>query len=527
MAARVRVIPATINHTAAQKSLMANRKRVAAYARVSTDFDEQISSFGAQLDHYTKHIKSNPDWEFVEVYTDEGISATSTKKRDGFNRMINDALEGKIDLILTKSVSRFARNTVDTLTTVRQLKEKGVEIFFEKENIYTMDSKGELLITIMSSLAQEESRSISENVTWGQRKSFADGKVRLPYKHFLGYEKGEKGIPKIVEKEAVIVRRIYRMFLEGNTYTGIAKQLTAEGIKTPGGKTNWKISTIRSILMNEKYKGDALLQKGFTVDFLTKKKKINEGEVPQYYVDNSHPAIIPPETYDLVQYEIKNRRETVGRKTGLHAFSGKIVCGECGNFYGSKLWHSTSKYRRTVWQCNHKYSNKKKCSTPHLYEENIKEAFLKVFNSLINNKEEIIQGYEVIIEELMDTSKLDNKAVSISNELQIVEELMRKMVEENARVPLDQDEYNMRYDELVKRYETAKVEFNNIEEKRQDQKVRKDIIISFIERLKDQETILTEFDDSLWAATIDNVIVENQERAVFIFKNGSQIEQEI
>jgi len=424
MGPRVRVIPATLNPTSAQKMQMTNRKRVAAYARVSTDFDEQLSSFDAQVDYYTKHIKSNPEWTYVEVYTD-GVSATSTKKRHGFNRMVSDALEGKIDLILTKSVSRFARNTVDTLTTVRQLKEKGVEIFFEKENIYTMDSKGELLITIMSSLAQEESRSISENVTWGQRKRFAEGKIKLPYKQFLGYEKGENGIPKIVEKEAVIVRRIYRMFLEGNTYTGIAKQLTAENIKTPGGKTNWKISTVRSILMNEKYKGDALLQKGFTVDFLTKKKKINEGEVPQYYVDNSHPAIIPPETYDLVQYEIKNRRETIGRKTGLHAFSGMIVCGECGNFYGSKVWHSTSKYRKTVWQCNHKYSNKKKCSTPHLYEEEIKEAFLKVFNCMIKNREEIIQGYEVIVEELMDTSKLDGKAVSISNEFQIVEELMR------------------------------------------------------------------------------------------------------
>jgi hypothetical protein len=201
-----------------------------------------------------------------------------------------------------------------------------------------------------------------------------------------------------------------------------------------------------------------------------------------------------------------------------------IVCGECGNFYGSKVWHSTSKYRRTVWQCNHKYSNKKKCSTPHLYEEDIKEAFLKVFNHLIKNKEEIIQGYETIIEELMDTSKLEGKAVSISNELQIVEELMRKMVDENAKAPLDQDEYNMRYDELVARYKNAKDEFHNIEEKRQNRKVRKDIINSFIERLKDQETILSEFDESLWAATIENVIVENQEKGVFVFKDETRME---
>jgi hypothetical protein len=189
----------------------------------------------------------------------------------------------------------------------------------------------------MSSLAQEESRSISENVTWGQRKRFADGKVSLPYKHFLGYEKGEDGLPKIVEKEAKVIRLIYKLFLEGKTPTGIAKHLTTSKIPSPAGKEVWQESTIRSILKNEKYKGDAMLQKSFTVDFLTKKKKINEGEIPQYYVENSHPAIITPETFDLVQQEIKKRKNTKGHKTGGSCFSSKIVCGKCGSFYGSKV----------------------------------------------------------------------------------------------------------------------------------------------------------------------------------------------
>lgn len=237
------------------------KKRVAAYARVSTDTEEQLTSYEAQVDYYTRYIQSKDEWNFVGIYTDEGISATSTKKREGFNRMIKDALDGHIDMIITKSVSRFARNTVDTLTTVRQLKEKGVEVYFEKENIYTLDSKGELLITIMSSLAQEESRSISENVTWGQRKRFADGKVSLPYKRFLGYKKGEDGLPKIVESEAKIVRMIYILFLEGKTTCGIAKLLTESFIPTPSGKQKWQTSTVASILQNEKYKGDALLQK--------------------------------------------------------------------------------------------------------------------------------------------------------------------------------------------------------------------------------------------------------------------------
>ena len=278
---RVTVIPPTLNLQTHQSKIQITKRRVAGYARVSTDSEEQQTSYAAQIDYYTNYIKSRDDWEFVNVYTDEGISATNTKHRDGFNQMISDALDGKIDLIVTKSVSRFARNTVDSLTTVRKLKEKGIEVYFQKENIYTLDSKGELLITIMSSLAQEESRSISENVTWGQRKRFADGKVSLPYKRFLGYKRGENGLPDVVPEEAEIVRLIYRSFMEGMTPCKIAKTLTDKKIPTPAGKEKWQSSTIESILTNEKYKGAALLQKKFTVDFLTKKTKINEGEVPQ------------------------------------------------------------------------------------------------------------------------------------------------------------------------------------------------------------------------------------------------------
>ena len=257
----VTVIPSTINPLTRMAVTSVAKRRVAGYARVSTDSDEQFTSYEAQIDYYTQYIKRHADWQFVKVYTDEGISGTNMKKRDGFNQMIQDALDGKIDLIVTKSVSRFARNTVDSLVTVRKLKEKGVEVYFEKENIYTLDSKGELLITIMSSLAQEESRSISENVTWGQRKRFSDGKVSLPYKQFLGYEKGPDDLPQIVEEQAEIVRRIYSMFMFGKTTSAIAKQLTREGIPTPAGKEIWQASTIESILTNEKYKGSALLQK--------------------------------------------------------------------------------------------------------------------------------------------------------------------------------------------------------------------------------------------------------------------------
>jgi site-specific DNA recombinase len=523
----VTVIPATSGRFAPLTTGTPAKKRVAAYARVSTENEEQMSSFDAQMDYYTRHIQANPAWEFVEVYTDEGISATSTKKRDGFNRMIADALGGKIDLVITKSVSRFARNTVDTLTTVRQLKDKGVEVFFEKENIYTMDSKGELLITIMSSLAQEESRSISENVTWGQRKRFADGKVSLPYGQFLGYEKGEDGLPIIVESEAKTVRLIYRLFLEGKTPSGIAKHLTENHIPTPSGKKKWQPSTVESILTNEKYKGDAVLQKTFTVDFLTKKKKINEGEIPQYYVENSHPAIVSGEVFDLVQHEFKKRKNVKGYKTGGGCFSGKIICGQCGSFYGSKVWHSTSKYRRIIWQCNHKFKNEKKCQTPHLYEDAIKQAFLEAFNSLLNNKDEILEGYKDIIQALTNTSELDRESAKLLSECEVVVELLRKCVEENAHSALDQQEYQQRYTSLAERYEAAKDGLKKIEDKRLERNAKRESIGVFIRMMEENDKLLSEFDEGIWIAIVDVAVVHSEREVSFIFKDGLELDWKI
>ena len=360
------------------------------YARVSTDHDDQFSSYEAQIDYYTNYIKGRDDWEYVNVYTDEGITGTSTKRREGFKQMISDALDGKIDLIVTKSVSRFARNTVDSLTTIRQLKEAGVEVYFEKENIWTFDGKGELLLTIMSSLAQEESRSISENCTWGQRKRFADGKVTVPFQRFLGYDRGPDGNLVVNPEQAVIVKSIYSMFLQGMSYHGIAKKLTADGIPTPGGKEKWSISTVKSILSNEKYKGDALLQKSYTVDFLTKKTKVNEGEIPQYYVEDNHEAIIDPEVFDMVQREMTKRGRGKKYHSSVHSFFSKIRCGECGSWYDSKVWHSNSQYRKTIWQCNHKFDGDCRCQTPHLTDEEIQLHFLSAANKLLAAKAAVI-----------------------------------------------------------------------------------------------------------------------------------------
>ncbi|WP_366923895.1 recombinase family protein [Metallumcola ferriviriculae] len=519
----VKVIPATAGLFAPIAAGTPATKRVAAYARVSTDNDEQLSSYEAQVDYYTRHIKSNPAWMFIEVYADEGISATSTKKRDGFNKMIADALAGEIDLIITKSVSRFARNTVDTLTTVRQLKEKGVEVYFEKENIYTLDSKGELLISIMSSLAQEESRSISANVTWGQRKRFADGKVSLPYGQFLGYEKGEDGLPKIVEKEAEFVRLIYKLFLEGKTPSGIAKHLTEKGIKTPAGKQKWQPSTVTSILQNEKYKGDAVLQKSFTVDFLTKKKKINEGEIPQYYVENSHPAIISPETYELVQEEFR-RRKAAGRYTSaINCFASRIVCGDCGGFYGRKIWHSTTKYANTVWQCNNKFRKRTYCNTPHLKEEVLKRAFVEAFNSLIENKDEILSTYNEIIVTITDFKKQEKESQKINEECTVIEAAVEKLIAENARSAIDQKEYTKRYTPLATRYNELQNRKQELNSEIAILKARRNQMNAFIRQLKEQKELLTEFNESLWCATVNAVVVKSNEEITFQFKDGTEL----
>lgn len=517
---RMTVIPATMSMKV-QPAMPTSKRRVAAYARVSTDSEEQLSSYAAQVSYYTDYIKSNENWDYVNVYTDEGISATNTKHRDGFNRMISDALAGMIDLIITKSVSRFARNTVDTLTTVRKLKEKGVEVYFEKENIYTMDSKGELLITIMSSLAQEESRSISENVTWGQRKRFADGKINIPYKNFLGYEKGEDGLPQIIEKEAKIIRLIYRMFLEGKTTSFIANHLTTQGVPTPAKKSIWRPSTILSILKNEKYKGDAVLQKTFTVDFLTKKKKINEGEVQQYYIENSHPAIIPPETYDLVQIELERRK---GRhKSTAGVFAGKLICGECGSFYGSKVWHSNDKYRKVIMQCNSKFKNTKLCKTPNLDENQLKNIFITVFNNALANRHDIISSIITTIDEVTDVSKLEIQIESKRSKLQLLGITLKECIENNMHYTLNQDEYDAKFKELENEYDNLKTEIAKLENLKATTFAKRKELHSYIRTLKSNNHIIAEFDESLFHSLVESITVTTDNTLVFKYKDDSEI----
>ena len=526
MAKTVTVIPATINPLTRLPAFSIQKRRTAGYARVSTDKDEQFTSYEAQVDYYTKYIKEKPEWEFVKVYTDEGISGTNTKKRDGFNQMIEDALNGKIDLIVTKSVSRFARNTVDSLVTIRELKSKGVEVYFEKENIRTLDSKGELLLTIMSSLAQEESRSISENITWGKRKSAADGKVSLGYKNFLGYDKGENGGLAVNAEQAVLVKRIYREFMHGKTSCMIAQELSSENIPTPSGKsTHWRVSVINSILTNEKYKGAALLQKSFTVDYLTKRMKTNEGEVPQYYVENSHEAIIPPEEWEQVQKEFV-RRKAMGRKySGNSIFATRLICEDCGAFFGPKVWNSTSeKYRRTIWQCNDKFKGEDRCKTPHVTEESIKDAFVQAFNILFDCKPEIIANCRTVAEHLTDCNLIDEKIMNLKQEQEVVAELIRKCISENASLPQDQKKYLKKYNDYAERFESINIKLADLNNEKILKKARRDAFNKFLKTLSEIDGCIEVFDDELWLATVDKVIIKSDGEFKFIFRNEMEIE---
>lgn len=418
------------------------------------------------------------------------------------------------------TISRFARNTVDSLTTVRKLKDKGIEIYFEKENIWTLDIKGELLITIMSSLAQEESRSISENVTWGHRKRFADGKVSVPYRHFLGYDKGTDGNLVVNKEQAKTVKLIYRLFLDGYTFHSIAGELTSRGLKTPAGKSKWYPKTVESILTNEKYKGDALLQKRFTVNFLTKETKDNEGEVPRYYVEHNHEAIISPQIFDWVQEEIKRRREGKKRYSGVSIFSSKIKCGDCGGWYGAKVWHSKDKYRRTIYRCNDKFRNH--CKTPHLTKNEIKDAFVQAVNHLIGNKEEIFSNIVVLKQRLTDTGSLEKERDTMELDLNMLAAQVQQLIAENARVAQDQEEYSRRYNELVSRYEETKKKYDQVCAAMKRRIARSRQLESFIKDLQEQELIKT-FDERLWCSLVDFITVYSKEDIRVTFKDGTEI----
>ena len=520
---KITVIPQTRNVFSAAPISSVARRKVAGYARVSTDSAEQFTSYEAQVEYYTNYIKSNPRWEFVGVYTDEGISGLNTKHRDGFNQMIADALDGKIELIVTKSVSRFARNTVDSLTTIRKLKDKGVEVYFEKESIWTFDSKGELLLTIMSSLAQEESRSISENVTWSVRKRFADGRVSVAYSSFLGYEKGQDGNLVINPEEAKVVVMIYQMFMGGKSPVSIANQLTKLGIPTPGGKTEWRTSTVKSILTNEKYKGDALLQKSFTVDFLSKKTKTNTGEIPQYYIEGNHEAIISPEEFDLVQAELERRKKYGRTISTTSIFSSRIICSECGCFYGQKVWHSNDKYRKLVWRCNGKFrKGQPRCTTPVTDEEQIKRMFMNAYQQLESCRDKVLADVKKMLATITDFSAIDAEIASREEELEEIGTLVRSEIQNNATQANKQDEFDAKFERLRERFDATEAAIKDLQQQKTERQNRQTRIALFMREIEREDPIEM-WDERLWVTTLDSATMFPDGSMEFRFYNGQSI----
>jgi site-specific DNA recombinase len=350
-----------------------------------------------------------------------------------------------------------------------------------------------------------------------------DGKISLPYKHFLGYKKGKDNCPEIVEEEAEIVRRIYSLYLEGKTIRNITQYLTEQGIPTPGGKKQWSVSTVTSILSNEKYKGDARLQKTYTVDFLSKKKRKNTGELNQYYIEDSHPAIIDSETFDLVQNEMKKRRPNRRQFSNNSPFAAKLVCSECGGYYGSKVWHSNSKYRNQIWQCNRKYADGKVCETPYIREDELKQAFIQAVNQILGDKERYIKSFEELLPLLADTSELENELEILQDEHESLDDCIHRYVEENKREIQDQEVYGSHYCEMMEKFKKSEIQLNQIGDKILEQSTRKEKIRRFLDELRQKSNLITEFDEEFWNATIELVTVQMDKTLIFKFRDGTEI----
>ncbi len=365
--------------------------------------------------------------------------------------------------------------------------------------------------------------SLCVGIAASEGKRFADGKVTVPFKRFLGYDRGEDGNLVVNEEQAETVRRIYGLFLQGRSPHAIAKLLMAEGIPSPGGKEVWSSSTVKSILTNEKYKGDALLQKVYTVDFLTKQKKVNEGEVPQYYVENNHQAIISPSVFEEAQHQMAARHSGKNRASSTGVFSGRIKCADCGGWYGSKVWHSNSKYRKTIWQCNHKFDGGEKCGTPHLDEETIQAFFLKGANAIFAEKEGVREDYDSIKDTLFGTAELEAECLRLQEEMNVVAELIEQCVAENARVALDQTEYQKKYDGLAGRFNRAKERLSEVSQAITERQAKREKIGRFVSALEKLDGPLTAFREDDWYSLVEYATVYSREDIRFTFKNGMEI----
>ena len=519
---RIHVIPAT-KQAAAPGRASGRKQRVAAYCRVSTDSEEQLTSYTAQKAYYTQKIDENPDWELAGIYADKGITGTSMKKRVEFKKMIAACKRGKIDLILTKSLSRFARNTVDSLEMVRMLRANGIGVIFEKENINTLTESSEFLLTLFSGFAQAESESISKNVIWGIQKSREAGNVPFQYQKLLGYRRGPDGQPEIVPEEAEVVKRIYRRYLDGCSLAQIKRELEADGVPTSSGIQGWTYQVIRNILTNERYIGDALLQKTYTTDCISKTVKKNQGDRPMVYVERNPPAIVSKAMFYQVREEMARRasKRKVMQKTGKteqgkysakYALSELLVCGECGTPYKRCTWARNGK-KRIVWRCVSRleFGTKYCHDSPSMDEDKLHQAILEGIN-------ELVQAGQSLGDELLDLASSVQQGgnadginpLTLRNRLDALtaqqEELLDKVLED-----MDNTELTDQLKAIAEEKQAILGQLGAIqqdEEQRAGQEAR---LMELAKWLNQQKSEFTEYDDTITRKYVDRITVVDAE----------------
>lgn len=530
---RVRIIPAKARTSRTEANPGGQKKRIAVYARVSTDSEMQASSYELQVDHYKDYVSKNPAWILADVYADEGISGTSTKNRTEFNRMIQDCEEGRIDYILTKSISRFARNTLDCISIIRRLKSlrPAVGVFFEKENIDTLDSKSELFLTILSSMAQEESRSVSENTKWGVQKRFQQGIVHMPTTFFLGYDTTEDGEIVIDEEQAEVVRRIFREYLEGKGCPSIAKGLTRDGLKTGKGNKTWTSDAVYKILKQEKYQGHCLAQKTVTIDFLSHKRVRNRDIQPQYFVKNTHPAIISEETFEAVQQEMK-RRSLMMRDpdnkyrqhfSGHSPFSNQYYCGECGRPVIRRRMTSSrkgEKYYISAWQCRVTAGldrDYKDCKTSYVHETDLENAFMKIMRGMKENLDEVIEEAKQAIQKASLSPPEQQRLEELNTQIEAITDRISDLA---ARESATSDAiYDATLRHLIYEQEILQQERDSLEENMQEQLYLEKQFQSLLVLLEETEK-LEDFDVTLFKKIIERGIIYKERIVEFQFKCG-------
>ncbi|ABZ82752.1 resolvase, n-terminal:recombinase, putative [Heliomicrobium modesticaldum Ice1] len=497
-----------------------DKLRIAAYARVSSDSDDQLNSFAAQVSHYTTLIRENENWELVDIYADEGVTGLRMDKREDFQRLLRDCRKGKIDRILTKSISRFSRNTRECLETIRELKSLGVTIYFEKEHIDTGEISNEMLLTFFSGNAQQESMSISGNMRWSYQHRMKNGKF-ITCKAPLGYRL-QSGTLQIHEQEAEIVRYVFNSYLNGKSKDEIAAELTAQGVPTRDGKDRWHYSTIDYLLKNERYAGDALLQKRYTTAVLPFQKKRNKGEKDKYYVKYSHPAIISRDIFERAQELNQSRNIPTMSKRSMYPLSKRIRCGECGSLFKRKTCNG-----KTYWVCRNHNKGKSNCTVTQIPEPEIYGAFLRLYHKLKLN-------YDKILSPMLDQLQALKRHRNLSN-LQVVE-LNRQIAELTERNHvlnglkskgiIDSALFISQTDELSRKIRALKAEKNKLMEKDEDDSAITETR-SLIEILEDGPERLSGFDETLFDSIVELVTAESGERLKFKLINGLELAEPI